>query len=80
MYLAPGVRRQRMIEAISICTTYAPYPVLSISGGVMSPITVLAAQFILVEIATPLALRLLGKISDGSAQGTGPQLAPKLTI
>jgi hypothetical protein len=33
-----------------------------------------------VDRATPLALREDGKISDGIAQGTGPQVAPKLNM
>lgn len=33
-----------------------------------------------VDSATPFALRLLGKISDGMAHGTGPQVAPKLNM
>ena len=34
-------------------------------------------QFEHVDNATPLALKDEGKISEGSAHGTGPQLAPK---
>ena len=37
-------------------------------------------QFEHVESATPLARRDDGNISEGIAQGTGPQLAPKLNI
>jgi hypothetical protein len=43
-------------------------------------ITKLLNQFEHVLSATPFALKLLGNISDGIAHGTGPHVAPKLSI
>lgn len=37
-------------------------------------------QFEHVESATPFALNEDGKISEGIAHGTGPQVAPKLNM
>ena len=37
-------------------------------------------QFEHVDSATPFARRLDGKISEGIAQGTGPQVLPKLSM
>ena len=40
----------------------------------------LLSQFEHVDNATPFALRLDGNISDGIAHGTGPHVAPKLSM
>lgn len=37
-------------------------------------------QFEQVDSATPFARKEDGKISEGIAQGTGPQVAPKLNM
>lgn len=42
--------------------------------------TKLLNQFEHVDSATPFARKEDGKISEGIAQGTGPQVAPKLNM
>ena len=57
-----------------------PNPVLITRGGVMRPMMKLLSQFEQVANATPFALREDGNISEGTAQGTGPHEAPKLSM
>ena len=65
------------LEPQTWITLYPPAGGFYPNGGVINPIIKLLSQFELVERATPFALKELGKISEGMAHGTGPQLAPK---
>ena len=71
------ILHERLCSQVSL--TFCKYSELRLEclTGVISPIMKLLNQFEHVERATPFARRLEGNISDGIAQGTGPQDAPK---